>query len=124
MLHKIPLSKSRRTLKLHAWFKSYGDFAGLGRFCIVVELHRGESATNRISPVYKNKNYKLSELVLLLVLVLIMLVMQNSQSSHLYALMLKRLQVLLSETRPGSFFDDRFTDLPRGKGSHQKKKAD
>ena len=27
------------------WFKSYIDFTGLGRFCLLVEFHQGGSAT-------------------------------------------------------------------------------
>ena len=27
-------------LKLHDWIKSYGNFAGLGTYCLVLELHQ------------------------------------------------------------------------------------
>ena len=46
--HKLinNIKKNLLIQKGHDWFKSYGVFARLDRFCLVVELHCGESATN------------------------------------------------------------------------------
>ena len=43
-------SKSKMIFKLHHWLNSYGDFNGLGVFCIVVECHRGRSVNNGAAP--------------------------------------------------------------------------
>ena len=39
-------SKNQRILKLHVWFKSNGDFSGLGRICLVTGFNWEGSVTN------------------------------------------------------------------------------
>ena len=45
ILQLIRNSKSGRFKKLHDWFESYTDFAGLGRFCLVIEFYHGSFDT-------------------------------------------------------------------------------
>ena len=43
-------NKSKSIYNLLYWFKSYGNFPGLGSFCLVVKFHQGGSNINGATP--------------------------------------------------------------------------